>query len=126
LAPHGLDMWTLTGAGHEVRILPQLGFNEPGESYSKGTCVAELTESTIQANRRFFDSEDQVPRRALTMGIRTIFRAREILLIACGTDKAKIIGQAVRGGITPRVPASVLQLHPNARLLIDREAAAAL
>ena len=117
----GIDLQVL-GIGLNGHI----GFNEPGDSFSNRTCVAQLTESTIQANRRFFDSEDQVPRRALTMGIRTIFQSREILLIACGAAKADIIAQTVHGPITPQVPASVLQLHPNARLLLDKEAAADL
>jgi len=120
-AAGGVDLQIL-GIGHNGHI----GFNEPGDHFSKRTCVAELTESTIRANRRFFESEDQVPRRALTMGIGTIFRAREILLIAFGAGKAGIIGQTVNGEISPQVPASVLQLHPNARLLLDREAASAL
>jgi len=120
-AAGGIDLQVL-GIGHNGHI----GFNEPGDSFSNRTCVAELAQSTVQANRRFFDSEEQVPRTALTMGIRTIFRAREILLIACGAEKAAIIGRMVRGEITPQVPASVLQLHPNTRLLLDKAAAAAL
>jgi len=120
-AAGGIDLQIL-GIGHNGHI----GFNEPGDHFSKRACAVDLTGSTIQANRRFFESEDQVPRRALTMGIGTIFQAREILLIACGADKAGVIGQTVNGEISPRVPSSVLQLHPNARLLLDREAASAL
>ena len=120
-AAGGIDLQVL-GIGHNGHI----GFNEPGDVFSNRTCVAQLTESTIQANLRFFDSEDQVPRTALTMGIRTIFQSREILLIACGAAKANIIAQMVHGAITPQVPASVLQLHPNTRLLLDKEAAAEL
>ena len=117
----GIDLQIL-GIGHNGHI----GFNEPAESFSKKTCAAQLSDSTVQANRRFFASEAEVPRLALTMGIGTIFQARVILLIACGADKADIIRQAVCGEITPRVPASVLQLHPDTTLLLDREAASAL
>jgi len=120
-AAGGIDLQIL-GIGLNGHI----GFNEPSESFSKQTCAVELTQSTLQANRRFFGSDEEVPRRALTMGIGTIFGAREILLIAVGAGKADIIRRTVRGDITPQVPASVLQLHPNTRLLLDREAASAL
>ncbi len=120
-AAGGVDLQVL-GIGHNGHI----GFNEPAEAFSEQTCMVELTPSTIQANRRFFETEADVPRRALTMGIRTIFRAKEILLIAYGAAKADIIRQTVCGPIQPGVPSSVLQLHSNVHLLLDREAAAAL
>ena len=120
-AAGGIDL-QLLGIGHNGHI----GFNEPDKAFSHGTRVAELTSSTIEANRRFFASEKEVPRRALTMGVLTIFRARGIVLVVTGAAKADITLAMAEGDITPEVPASVLQLHPNTVLIADEAAAAKL
>ncbi|HHY82211.1 MAG TPA: glucosamine-6-phosphate deaminase [Clostridiales bacterium] len=113
----GIDLQVL-GIGHNGHI----GFNEPNTPFDSVTHVVDLTESTIQANSRFFDSIDQVPRQALSMGIKTIMHARKILLIVKGADKADIIYKALRGPVTPEVPASILQLHPNVSVYVDNAA----
>jgi glucosamine-6-phosphate deaminase len=113
----GIDM-QLLGLGHNGHI----GFNEPGTSFAKDTCCVELTESTIDANKRFFEKEVDVPRRAYTIGIRLIMQARRILIVASGSDKAQIVKQAFTGPVTPEVPASVLQLHNNVTLVGDESA----
>ena len=88
--------------------------------------MVELTESTIKANSRLFESIDQVPREAYTMGIGTIMKARAILVVASGFDKAQIVRDAFFGPVTPQVPASVLQLHPNVTIVVDAEAGSLL
>ena len=108
----------LLGLGRNGHI----GFNEPGESFVKPTHVVDLTESTIEANARFFDSPDEVPRQALTMGVGVIMAARRVLLIACGEDKAEALYQAVCGPITPKCPASILQLHGDVVIAADKAA----
>lgn len=110
----GIDL-QLLGLGHNGHI----GFNEPAEEFSKTTHCVDLSESTIEANARFFDSEDQVPRQAYTMGIQSIMQAKMILIMACGADKKEIVKKAFRGPICPQVPASVLQLHNNVILVGD-------
>lgn len=117
----GVDVQVL-GMGHNGHI----GFNEPADAFTTGTQVMELTESTIEANARFFASKDDVPRRALTMGVRTIMLARHILLVVSGASKAEIVKAALTGPITPRVPASILQLHPDVTLVADEAALAKL
>ena len=113
----GIDL-QLLGIGHNGHI----GFNEPCEIFEKETHCVNLTESTIEANQRFFETADQVPRQAYTMGIGTIMRAKKILLVASGEDKAEILKQAFYGTITPDVPASILQLHPDVTLVADKAA----
>lgn len=110
----GIDL-QLLGLGHNGHI----GFNEPAEEFSKTTHCVDLSESTIEANARFFDSEDQVPRQAYTMGIQSIMQAKMILIMACGADKKEIVKKAFWGPICPQVPASVLQLHNNVILVGD-------
>ena len=117
----GIDLQVL-GIGHNGHI----GFNEPGTPFGSVTQLIDLTQSTIQANSRFFDSEDQVPRQALSMGIKTIMQAKKVLLFAKGTDKAEIIKKALQGPVTPEVPASILQLHPNLFVFVDKAAGAKL
>ena len=102
----------LLGLGHNGHI----GFNEPCESFPAAVHPVELTESTIQANSRLFDRVEDVPTRAITMGIGTILKARRILLIA-GADKREIVEKALTGPITPWVPASVLQLHRDVTVI---------
>lgn len=120
-AAGGIDM-QLLGIGRNGHI----GFNEPAERYVYGTQIVNLTESTIQANRRFFDSEDQVPRKAISLGIGGIMHAKAVVLIAMGADKAQAIHDTVKGDVTPRVQASILRLHPNATILVDKAAASLL
>lgn len=116
-ATGGVDL-QLLGLGHNGHI----GFNEPAEIFEAETHCVDLTESTITANRRFFASEEEVPRQAYTMGIKTIMRARKILLVVSGEDKAGIVKEAFYGAITPKVPASVLQLHNDVTIVADEAA----
>ncbi len=104
----GIDI-QLLGIGHDGHI----GFNEPGAAFEKTTHIVDLEESTIKANARFFGSEDAVPRKAITMGIKSIMRSKKLLLIANGPDKKDIMQKALYGPVTPMVPASILQFHPN-------------
>jgi glucosamine-6-phosphate deaminase len=113
----GIDM-QLLGLGHNGHI----GFNEPGGAFEKKTHCVALSQSTIDANKRFFTNSDDVPKRALTMGICSIMHSRSILLIASGKDKADIVKAAFRGPITPQVPASILQLHNNIVIVGDEDA----
>jgi len=92
----------------------------------KGTHIVELAEKTREANARFFDSIDDVPKQALTMGVGTILKAKKILLVVKGADKADIIQKALQGPITTDVPASLLQTHPNLIVLLDSAAAGKL
>ncbi len=113
----GIDL-QLLGLGHNGHI----GFNEPADEFAKTTNCIELTESTIQANSRLFDSIDEVPRQAYTMGIGTIMQAKQILVVVSGEDKAQIVYDAFFGPVTPEVPASILQFHPNCTVVIDEAA----
>lgn len=114
---NGVDM-QLLGMGHNGHI----GFNEPGEEFMKGTHCVALADGTIQANSRFFERIEDVPRYAFTMGIKTIMEAKKILVIVSGKDKAEIVRDACFGPVTPRVPASILQLHNDVTLVGDEEA----
>lgn len=113
----GVDL-QLLGLGHNGHI----GFNEPADEFPKETHIVDLQESTIEANKRFFASIDEVPRQAYTMGIGTIMSAKKILLIVSGSDKAAILHDVICGPITPRVPASILQLHPDVIVVADEAA----
>lgn len=113
----GVDL-QLLGLGLNGHI----GFNEPGAAFEKETHCVDLTQSTIDANSRFFDHMDLVPKQAYTVGIKTIMQAKKIVVIASGENKADIIAKAFWGPITPSVPASVLQLH-NDVVLVGDEAA---
>lgn len=99
-----------------------IGFNEPGESFEKTTHCVQLTQSTIDANQRLFDEGEAVPEKAFTMGIKSIMQSKHILLIANGEKKAQIIRDAFFGPVTPKVPASILQLHNNVTVIVDKEA----
>lgn len=99
-----------------------IGFNEPGESFEKTTHCVQLTQSTIDANQRLFDEGEAFPEKAFTMGIKSIMQSKHILLIANGEKKAQIIRDAFFGPITPKVPASILQLHNNVTVIVDKEA----
>lgn len=113
----GIDL-QLLGIGPDGHI----GFNEPGGAFELETHCVRLTESTIEANTRFFASRDEVPREAYTMGIKSIMQARRVLLVANGTAKAEIVRKAFFGPVTPEVPASILQMHPNLTVIGDEEA----
>ena len=113
----GVDM-QLLGIGHNGHI----GFNEPNEQFDCTTHCVNLTKSTIEANKRFFASEEEVPRQAYTMGIGTIMQANKILMVVSGEDKAEIVKKSFFGPITPEVPASVLQLHKDVTLVGDEAA----
>ena len=113
----GVDL-QLLGIGHDGHI----GFNEPADTFTKGTHKVSLTDVTIQANKRFFASEVDVPRYAYTMGILDIMQAERVVMVASGEDKAGIVKEAFFGPVTPRVPASILQLHKNFTLVADEAA----
>jgi len=113
----GIDL-QLLGIGHNGHI----GFNEPGADFVPCTHCISLTESTIEANKRFFDDVEQVPREAYTMGIKAIMQARCVLMVISGKEKALIAKESFLGPITPQVPASILQLHNNFILVGDEAA----
>lgn len=117
----GVDVQVLGigGDGH-------LGFNEPGSSLTSGTRIKTLTARTRRDNARFFAGPDEVPRHVLTQGLGTIRRARHLLLVACGPGKAEAVAEAVEGPLSASCPASVLQLHPRATVLVDDAAASRL
>lgn len=115
----GVDL-QLLGLGHNGHI----GFNEPGEAFEKETHCVDLTESTIEANKRFFASADDVPKQAYTMGIKTIMQAKKILIVVNGENKADIVERAFFGPVTPEVSASILQLHNDVTLVGDEAALA--
>jgi len=121
IAVKGLDL-QLLGVGNNGHI----GFNEPCDFFPKTTHHTALAQSTIDANARFFESTDDVPKHALTMGIGTIFQAKRILMVASGAGKADIMQKLFFGPITPQVPGSILQLHPDVTLVVDKDAATKL
>lgn len=104
----GIDL-QLLGIGHNGHI----GFNEPSGAFEKTTHLADLKPETIEANKRFFDGIDEVPMQAYTMGIKSIMQAKKIVLIVSSEDKAEILKKALYGPVTPDVPGSILQLHPD-------------
>lgn len=104
----GIDL-QLLGIGHNGHI----GFNEPGRDFKKLTHCIDLAEQTRQANSKYFSSPEAVPRKAITMGIKAIMQAEKVLLIADGESKSEILKAALFGPVTPGVPASILQLHPD-------------
>ena len=113
----GIDI-QLLGIGENGHI----AFNEPADELIAGTHLTDLTESTIRANSRFFESEADVPRRAMTMGIGSIMHARKIVLIACGKNKHAAVELLKGDKITPHCPATLLKLHPDVTVLCDKEA----
>ena len=117
----GIDLQVLGigGNGH-------IGFNEPGTSFSSRTHVVQLHEETRRANARFFNTYEEVPKKAVTMGIKTIMRAKKILLIISGQSKQQALYQLVFSSVDEAFPASVLQLHPDVTVLADRSATATL
>lgn len=117
----GVDL-QLLGLGHTGHI----GFNEPAPDFPAMTHEVQLEEITRQANKRFFDSIDQVPTAAYTMGIGTVMAARKIVMVVTGADKAEILKKSFFGPVTPLVPASILQFHPDVTVFCDEAAAALL
>ena len=103
-----------------------IAFNEPGTPFGSVTHIVDLTESTIKDNSRMFASIDEVPRQAFTMGLKNIMNAKKILIVANGANKAKAVYGLVRGEVTEKVPASILQLHPDCTLICDEAAASLL
>lgn len=120
-AAGGVDVQIL-GIGENAHI----GFNEPGDYFELGTRVATLAQSTVDANAIYFDKKEDVPTTALTMGIGTIMKAKKIILIATGTKKAQAVAAMLTQKITPAVPASILHVHPDVTVLLDKAAAATI
>lgn len=108
----------LLGLGHDGHI----GFNEPSDHFENETHCVDLAETTIQANKRFFASEHDVPRQAYTMGIGTIMHSHKLLVLVSGRDKAAILKQVLQGPVTPQVPGSILQFHPDCTIIADEAA----
>jgi glucosamine-6-phosphate deaminase len=115
----GVDL-QLLGIG----VNGHIGFNEPGTSFHSVTHVEKLTESTRKANMRFFNSLDEVPTQAITMGISTIMKSKKILLLASGKKKATILSQLLNGDVDEQVPASILKTHPDVTIIADKDALA--
>ncbi len=114
----GIDLQIL-GIGENGHI----GFNEPDDELNIGTTIVHLSESTIEANSRFFDTIDQVPKKAITMGIGSIMKSKKIILLVSGINKRKIVNQLLKGNIiTTKLPASMLLLHPDVIVIVDEEA----
>ncbi len=120
-AAGGIDL-QLLGIGRNGHI----GFNEPSSSLASRTRVKTLTPDTVKANQRFFEAGEFQPHLSITMGIGTIMEARQILLLATGESKAAAVRATVEGPLAARCPASILQMHPKARLVLDRAAASQL
>ena len=112
----GIDL-QLLGIGLDGHI----GFNEPGDHFDGATHVVDLHDSTIEANSRFFNSADEVPKQAVTMGMMSIMRSKKILLVANGAAKKDILLRACNGPITPEIPASLLQLHPDVTVIFSEQ-----
>ncbi len=121
LAAGGIDL-QLLGIGRNGHI----GFNEPGEHFVYGCHEVRLSESTIQANQRFFDSAEAVPRSAVSLGIGSIMQARQVLLIATGEDKAEAVRMSLEADVSPQWQASILRTHPDVVFLLDEGAASRL
>lgn len=121
IAQHPIDLQVL-GVGRNGHI----GFNEPGTSFDVQTHVVALTDSTIEANKRYFDSIEEVPTHALSMGIASILKSKQIILMAFGKEKAAAVAKMIEGPVTEQLPASVLQMHPNVIVIVDEQAASEL
>jgi glucosamine-6-phosphate deaminase len=100
-----------------------IGFNEPDVKFEAVTHLVTLDQDTIDANARFFDNPQDVPHKAISMGIKTIMHSKKIILLASGSEKARTIHAMVHGNITPELPASIIQLHPDATIIMDEAAA---
>ncbi|WP_029543989.1 glucosamine-6-phosphate deaminase [Selenomonas sp. AB3002] len=120
-AKGGIDLQVL-GIGQNAHI----GFNEPDVKFAATTHKVELDEETIQANSRFFNDASEVPRYAISMGIKTIMMAEHVIMLANGKNKARAVYKALCGDVTPEAPASILQLHRDVTVIVDKEAASLL
>lgn len=118
---HPIDFQIL-GIGRNGHI----GFNEPGTAFDSTTHVVDLSSSTIEANSRFFDKPEDVPTRAISMGIASIMKSKTIVLMAYGEQKADAIERMVNGPVTENLPASILQKHPDVVIIVDEAAASKL
>ncbi len=123
------DSMVVSLGGTDIQLLGigdngHIAFNEPHIFFFAQTHLVDLNEETIKANARFFESEADVPRQAITMGMRSILSAKLILLLASGPKKAEAIAQMINGPVDPQLPASILQLHPNVMVIADKEALA--
>jgi glucosamine-6-phosphate deaminase len=112
----------LLGIGRNGHI----GFNEPAENYTWGTHVVKLTQSTLDANARWFENPDEMPREAISLGIGGIMEARRVIMLATGRDKAEAVARAALGSVSPDSPASILRFHQNAQWMLDEAAASLL
>ncbi|HHW79654.1 MAG TPA: glucosamine-6-phosphate deaminase [Acholeplasmataceae bacterium] len=121
VSDHKIDI-QLLGIGTNAHI----GFNEPGSNFDSKTIIVDLAQETLDANVRFFDNMDLVPKKAITMGIGSIMQANKIILVATGINKAEAIRNTIKGFITKDVPASILQAHDNVVVYLDKEAASLL
>lgn len=118
---HPIDFQIL-GIGQNGHI----GFNEPGSSFDLTTHVVDLTPSTIQANSRYFDKIEDVPTQAISMGIKSVMKSKEIVLMAWGEQKADAVAKMINGEVSEDLPASILQNHPNVTVIVDAKAATIL
>ena len=124
LPANGCQQSSGRGPGNRCspQVLSLIHIYEPADEFDKVTHCVDLQESTIEANKRFFASADDVPRQAYTMGIGTIMQAKKILVVVSGEDKADIVAIAFFGPVTPQVPASILQMHQDVTLVADAAA----
>lgn len=129
--PAAYDAMIAAAGGVDIQLLGigsngHIGFNEPAQEFVYPTNVITLTENTRRDNARFFNSLDEVPTAAVSMGIGTIMSARRIVLIATGANKADAVAAAINGPVVPAMPASILRMHPNCQFILDEAAAAKL
>lgn len=121
IAEHPID-WQILGIGQNGHI----GFNEPGTSFAVKTHVVDLAPSTIAANARFFDKESDVPGQAISMGIASIMKSKQLVLMAFGAEKSEAVKGMIEGEITEQLPASILQRHDDVTVILDEAAASKL
>lgn len=130
-AAHNYERAIAAAGGIDIQILGigangHLGFNEPGSPFDSRTRIVRLSDQTRRDNSRFFDSLTEVPTHAITQGLATILDARRLVLVASGASKARAVQRALRGPVSPDCPASILQLHADVTVVLDREAASGL
>lgn len=128
---NGYDKKIAEKGGIDIQILGigrngHIGFNEPSDIFTEQTYKVKLTESTVEANDKYFGSASLMPKEAITMGIGSIMKSKTIILIACGIEKAEAVRDMIKGNVTPECPASILQKHSDARIYLDEDAASLL